>query len=106
MPVDSLRALLAHSMIMRNVPPCSLALDPALRNQTEYVALRMHGCLGRSSPTEHFDATKQLLSQFDAQHPLRVAALGLEDCERGCFFLKRSMMRMRLFARYRDITSI
>jgi hypothetical protein len=26
--------------------------------------------------TEQFDATRQLLSQFDAQHPLRVAALG------------------------------
>jgi len=35
--------------------------------------------------TEQFDATKQLLSQFDAQHPLRVAALGPKTANAGAF---------------------
>jgi hypothetical protein len=35
--------------------------------------------------TEQFDATKQLLSQFDAQHPLRVAALGQKTANTDAF---------------------
>ena len=35
--------------------------------------------------TEQFDATKQLLSQFDAQHPLRVAALGAKTANVDTF---------------------
>jgi hypothetical protein len=35
--------------------------------------------------TEQFDATKQLLSQFDAQHPLRVAALGPKTASTDAF---------------------
>jgi hypothetical protein len=36
-------------------------------------------------PTEQFGATKQLLSQFDAQHPLRVAALGPKTANADSF---------------------
>jgi len=36
-------------------------------------------------PTEQFDATKRLLSQFDAQHPLRVAALGPKTASTDAF---------------------
>jgi hypothetical protein len=78
MPAASLRALLAHSIDYAGMfPPCSLALEPALINQAEYVRSPQAWMLGAFVlSTEQFDATKQLLSQFDAQHPLRVAALG------------------------------
>jgi hypothetical protein len=74
----SLRALLAHSIDYAGMfPPCSLGLEPALRNQAEYVRSAEAWMLGAFVlPVEQFDATRQLLSQFDAQHPLRVAALG------------------------------
>ena len=39
-------------------------------------------------PTEQFDAIRQLLSQFDAQHPLRVAALGPKIVGGGEAFLE------------------
>jgi len=69
--------LLAHSIDYAGMfPPCSLGLDSALRNQAEYVRSPDAWMLGAFVlPAEQFDATKQLLSQFDAQHPLRVAAL-------------------------------
>jgi hypothetical protein len=78
MPADSLRALLAHSIDYAGMfPPCSLGLEPALRNQAEYVRSPDAWMLGAFVlSTEKFDATKQLLSQFDTQHPLRIAALG------------------------------
>ena len=74
----SLRALLAQSVDYAGLfPPCSLDLAPALKNQAEYVRSPDAWMLGAFVlPAEQFDATKQLLSQFDAQHPLRVAALG------------------------------
>jgi hypothetical protein len=38
MPATSLHALLAHSIDYAGMfPPCSLGLEPALRNQAEYV---------------------------------------------------------------------
>ena len=78
MPADSLRALLAHSIDYAGMfPPCSLGLEPALKNQAEYVRSPDTWMLGAFVlSTEQFDAAKQLLSQFDAQHPVRVAALG------------------------------
>ncbi|HYY34832.1 MAG TPA: hypothetical protein VE867_00525 [Candidatus Binatia bacterium] len=78
MPTASLLALLAHSIDYAGMfPPCSLGLDPALRNQAEYVQSPDAWMLGAFVlPTQQFDATKQLLSKFDSQHPLRVAALG------------------------------
>jgi hypothetical protein len=58
-------------------PPCSLGLEPALINQADYVRSPDAWMLGAFVlSVEQFDATRQLLSQFDAQHPLRVAALG------------------------------
>jgi hypothetical protein len=67
-------------------PPCSLALEPALRNQAEYVRSPDAWMLGAFVlSTEQFDATKQLLSQFDAQHPMRVAALGPKTASPDAF---------------------
>jgi hypothetical protein len=87
MPAASLRALLAHSIDYAGMfPPCSLGLDSALRNQAEYVRSPYAWMLGAFVlPTEQFDATKQLLSQFDAQHPLRGAALGPKTASADAF---------------------
>jgi hypothetical protein len=87
MPADSLRALLAHSIDYAGMfPPCSLGLDSALRNQAEYIRSPDAGMLGAFVlPAEQFEATKQLLSQFDAQHPLRVAALGPKTATADAF---------------------
>jgi len=87
MPTASLRALLAHSIDYAGMfPPCSLGLDSALRNQAEYVLSPDEWMLGAFVlPAEQFDATKQLLSQFDAQHPLRIAALGPKTASANAF---------------------
>jgi hypothetical protein len=78
MPPASLRALLNQSIDYAGMfPPCSLDLESALRNQAEYVRSPEAWMLGAFVlPVEQFDATRQLLSQFDPLHPLRVAALG------------------------------
>src|SRR5213592_5621 len=78
MPAASLQAMLAQSIDYAGMfPPCSLGLEPALRNQAEYVRLPDRWMLGAFVlPVEQFDAAKQLLSQFDPVRPLRVAALG------------------------------
>jgi hypothetical protein len=87
MPAASLRALLAHSIDYAGMfPPCSLGLDQALRNQAEYVRSSDAWMLGAFVlSTQQFDATRQLLSQFDAQHPLRVAALGPKTASADAF---------------------
>jgi hypothetical protein len=87
MPTASLRALLAHSIDYAGMfPPCSLDLDQALRNQAEYVRSPDTWMLGAFVlSTGQFDAAKQLLSQFDAQHPLRVAALGPKTASADAF---------------------
>jgi len=91
MPADSLRALLARSIDYAGMfPPCSLGLEPALKNQAEYVRSPDAWMLGAFVlSAEQFDAAKQLLSPFDAQHPLRVAALGPKTASADAF-LKRS----------------
>jgi hypothetical protein len=67
-------------------PPCSLGLESALKNQAEYVRTPDAWMLGAFVlSAEQFDATKQLLSQFDAQHPLRVAALGPKTASTDAF---------------------
>jgi hypothetical protein len=87
MPADSLRALLAHSIDYAGMfPPCSLGLEPALKNQAEYVRSPDAWMLSAFVlSTEQFDAARQLLSQFDAQHPLRVAALGPKTANADSF---------------------
>jgi hypothetical protein len=111
MPADSLRALLAHSIDYAGMfPPCSLGLEPALRNQAEYVRSSDAWMLGAFVlSTEQFDATKQLLSQFDAQHPLRVAALGPKTASADAFLeaLDETEAAIRSLARHNvDLISI
>jgi len=78
MLASSLQALLATSIDYAGMfPPSSLDLESALRNQAEYVRSPDAWMLGAFVlPVEQFDAARQLLSQFDPAHPLRVAALG------------------------------
>ncbi len=58
-------------------PPCSLALEPALRNQAKYVRSDDAWMLNTFVlPLIQFDSAKQLLPQFDPLHPLHVSALG------------------------------
>lgn len=83
----SLRALLSHSIDYAGMfPPCSLALEPALRNQAEYVRSPDAWMLGGFVLSiEKFDAARQLLDQFDPLHPLRVAALGAKTDNAAAF---------------------
>jgi hypothetical protein len=87
MPVVSLHALLAHSIDYAGMfPPCSLGLEPALKNQAEYVRSSDAWMLGSFVlSTEQFDAVRQLLAEFDAHHPLRVAALGAKTASVDAF---------------------
>ena len=59
--------------------------------------------------TEQFDATKQLLSPFDAQHPLRVAALGPKIASADAFLeaLEETDASIRSLSRHNvDLISI
>jgi hypothetical protein len=87
MPAASLRALLAQSIDYAGMfPPCSLALEPALGNQAGYVRSGDAWMLDAFVLSiEQFEATKQILSEFDAQHPLRVAALGQRTSSADAF---------------------
>src|SRR6266436_9024332 len=78
MLASSLQALLATSIDYAGMfPPSSLDLESALRNQAEYVRSPDAWMLGAFVlPVEQFAAGRQLLSQFDPAHALRVAALG------------------------------
>jgi hypothetical protein len=74
----SLRTLLNQSIDYAGMfPPCSLGLEAALKNHAQYVRSADSWMLGGFVfPIEQFDAAKQLLSEFDPSHTLRVAALG------------------------------
>ena len=87
MRAASLRVLLTHAIDYAGMfPPCSLGLEPALKNQAEYVQSSDAWMLGAFVlPIQQFDATRQLLSQFDAEHPLRVAALGPKTARADAF---------------------
>jgi hypothetical protein len=78
MPAASLQALLAESIDYAGMfPPCNLALEPALRNQAQYIRSDDAWMLNTFVlPIVQFDSAKQLLRQFDPRHPLHVSALG------------------------------
>lgn len=87
MPNVSLETLFAKSIDYAGMfPPCSLALEAALQNQAQYVRSTDAWMLNTFVlPIEQFDAAKQLLSQFDPAHPLRVAALGPRTANADAF---------------------
>ena len=83
----SLRALLDQTIDYAGMfPPCALQLESALRNQASYVRSSQAWMLnGFVLPVEQFDAARQFLSEFDPQHPLRVAALGPKTLNADAF---------------------
>lgn len=78
MPTASLQALLRGALDYAGLfPPAGLALEPALRNHAQYVRDADAWMLGAFIlPVAQFSAAARDLSQFDAEHPLRVSALG------------------------------
>jgi len=107
----SLRALLAHSIDYAGMfPPCQLELEPALKNQAEY--LRMPDAWMLSAfvlPVDQFASAKQLLAEFDPLHPLRVSALGAKTENAGAFreALARTNVAVRsLSAHNVDLVSV
>src|SRR2546430_3861202 len=107
----SLRALLDQAIDYAGMfPPCALALGPALRNQANYVGSSEAWMLnGFVVPVEQFDAARQFLSEFDAHHPLRVAALGPKTTKADAFLdgLYNTETAIRSFSRYDvDLVSI
>ncbi len=83
----SLGALLTHSIDYAGMfPPCSLELEPALRNQAQYVRDPDAWMLGAFVlPVEKFDAAVGNLSLFDQQHPLLISALGAKTANASEF---------------------
>ena len=107
----SLRTLLNQSIDYAGMfPPCSLGLEVALKNHAQYVRLADSWMLGGFVlPIEQFDAAKQLLSEFDPLHTLRVAALGPKTATADAFLdaLDDIDAAIRSFARYDvDLISI
>jgi hypothetical protein len=107
----SLGALLTHSIDYAGMfPPCSLALEPALRNQAEYVRDSDTWMLGAFIlPVGKFDAAVGSISLFDRKHPLVISALGAKSANRDdCLAaLKIAADNIRSFsAKHVDLVSI
>jgi hypothetical protein len=101
MPTASLRALLAQSIDYAGMfPPCSLALEPALRNQAESVRSPEAWMLKTFVLSfSQFDAVAESLSLFGREHPLRISALGSKAANRDHFIagLKIAADKIRSF---------
>jgi hypothetical protein len=99
----SLRALLEHSIDYAGMfPPCSLELEPALQNQAGYVRDADAWMLSTFVlPVAKFVEASKSVSQFDAQHPLRISALGPKTNAASEFMaaLKRAAETIRAFAK-------
>ncbi len=111
MPAASLHALLDRAIDYAGMfPPCSLALEPALRNHASYVCSTEAWMLnGFVLPVEQFELARQFLSEFDSHHPLRVAALGPKTTNADVFLdgLGKAQTAIRSFSRYdTDLVSI
>jgi hypothetical protein len=107
----SLGALLTHSIDYAGMfPPCSLPLEPALRNQAEYVRHPDAWMLGTFVlPIGKFDAAAGSVSLFGQEHPLRISALGAKTGNADEFIgtLKIAAETIRSFsARHVDLVSI
>src|SRR5213083_3320352 len=111
MTTASLRALLNQSIDYAGMfPPCSLALEQAIKNHAQYVRSTDSWVLGGFVLSiGQFDAARQFLSQFDPLHPLRVAALGPKTADADAFLdaLEETDAAIRSFSRYDvDLLSI
>ncbi len=111
MPTASLRALLAQSIDYAGMfPPCSLALEPAVRNQAEYVRSPEAWMLNTFVLSiGQFDAAGESLSLFGREHPLRISALGSKGANRDHFIagLKIAADKIRsLCAQHAGLVSV
>ena len=107
----SLQALLTSSIDYAGMfPPCSLVLEPALRNHASYVRSPEAWMLnGFVLPVEQFYPTRQFLSEFDPLHLLRVAALGPKAANADAFLdaLCEADTAIRSFSKYDvDLVSV
>ncbi len=106
----SLSALLTQSIDYAGIfPPCSLALEPALQNQANYVRDPDAWMLGTFVlAMGKFDAAAGNLSLFDREHPLLISALGAKTVNAGEFIdtLKIAAEKIRSFsAEHVDLVS-
>src|SRR5438132_3334758 len=106
----SLSALLTQSIQYAGIfPPCSLALEPGLQNQANYVRDPDAWMLNTFVlPVEKFDAAVGNLSLFDREHPLLISALGAKTANAGEFIdtLKITAEKIRSFsAEHVDLVS-
>ena len=111
MPTASLQALLAHSIDYAGMfPPCSLGLETALKKQAQYVRSADAWMLNAFVlPVGQFGAGKQLLSEFNPQHPFRVSALGpkTENEAAFCDALENTDTAIRLLSAHNvDLVSV
>ena len=76
--VASLRALLTGAVDYAGLfPPATLALGEALQNYADYLRSAEAWMLGAFVlPVEQFSAANEHLDLFNAEHPLRISALG------------------------------
>ena len=99
MAVASLHALLARSVDYAGLfPPCSLALEPAIRNQASYTRTDDAWMLGSFVlPIAKFEEAKSYLSAFDQKHSLCISALGAKTDNASAFreTLSEQMQTMR-----------
>ena len=107
----SLRALLERSIDYAGMfPPCSLDLEPALKNQAEYVRSPDAWMLSTFVlPVAQFEAAEKSLSQFDPKHPLRISALGpkSETAPEFIAALKKATEAIRSFqTQHTDLVSV
>ena len=111
MPSAAFRALLEQSIDYAGTfPPCSLELEPALRNQAQYVLDPDAWMLGTFVlAMGKFDAAAGNLSLFDREHPLLISALGAKTTNTGEFIdaLKIATEKIRSFsAEHVDLVSV
>src|SRR5947209_2187473 len=111
MAAASLRALLTRSIDYAGMfPPCSLDLEPAIKNQAEYARSGDSWMLSALVlPVAKFGAAAGLVSQFDKAHPLRVSALGAKTENAATFGaeLKTAIEAIRSFQQqHGDVVSV
>ena len=107
----SLHALLARSIDYAGMfPPCSLELEPSLKNQAAYLRNSDAWMLNAFVlPVGQFAAAKEFLSHFDPKHPLGVSALGPKTDNATAFVeaLTKTDTAIRSFAAHNvDLISV
>src|SRR6202030_503878 len=84
---SSLQALLAHSIDYAGLfPPCSLALESALKNQADYVRSEDAWMLNTFVlPAASFSEAEPYIAGFNPTNPLRISALGPKSADAAEF---------------------